>query len=395
MKKFTADFETATWLEKETYVWAWATCEIGNEENLNLGNNIETFIEFCKTQKNSTMYFHNLKFDGEFIIYWALKNGFKFVEKKQDIEANTFTTLISDMGQFYQITLYFEKKNKSYKKVTFIDSLKIIPFSVDEVAKSFNLPISKLKLDYNKPREIDHNLTEDEKQYIKHDVLIMAKALEVLFEDNLQKMTIGSNALIDFKNIISKSKFSHLFPLLDYDIDKDLRKSYKGGFTYLNPIYKEKDVENITVLDVNSLYPSVMYEKQLPFGEPLFFNGKYQDDKVYNLYIQMITCSFNIKKNKIPTIQIKNNLNYRSNEYLETTNGEIVCLVLTSIDLKLFLEQYDVFELEYVCGWKFKSLKGIFTNYIDKWINRKNEGTLKRKFRSKNTCKINAQFSLW
>lgn len=319
MKKFTADFETATWLEKETYVWAWATCEIGNEENLNLGNNIETFIEFCKTQKNSTMYFHNLKFDGEFIIYWALKNGFKFVEKKQDIEANTFTTLISDMGQFYQITLYFEKKNKSYKKVTFIDSLKIIPFSVDEVAKSFNLPISKLKLDYNKPREIDHNLTEDEKQYIKHDVLIMAKALEVLFEDNLQKMTIGSNALTDFKNIISKSKFSHLFPLLDYDIDKDLRKSYKGGFTYLNPIYKEKNVENITVLDVNSLYPSVMYEKQLPFGEPLFFNGKYQDDKVYNLYIQMITCSFNIKKNKIPTIQIKNNLNYRSNEYLETT----------------------------------------------------------------------------
>ena len=77
-----------------------------------------------------------------------------------------------------------------------------------------------------------------------------------------------------------------------------MRKSYKGGFTYLNPIYKEKDVENITVLDVNSLYPSVMYEKKLPFGEPIFFNGKYEEDKVYNLYIQMITCSFKIKENK-------------------------------------------------------------------------------------------------
>lgn len=27
-KKYTADFETATWLEDETYVWAWAVSEI-------------------------------------------------------------------------------------------------------------------------------------------------------------------------------------------------------------------------------------------------------------------------------------------------------------------------------------------------------------------------------
>ena len=153
MKKFTADFETATWLEDETFVWAWAICEIGNEENLQIGNNIDDFIELCKYEKNSTFYFHNLKFDGEFIIYWALTHNFKHVEKKEDIEANTFTTLISDMGQFYQITLYFEKGNKRVHKVTFIDSLKIIPFSVDQIAKSFNLPISKLKIDYNEPRE--------------------------------------------------------------------------------------------------------------------------------------------------------------------------------------------------------------------------------------------------
>lgn len=63
MKKFTADFETATWLENETFVWAWATCEIGNEQNLQIDNNIDSFIEYCKQEKNSTWYFHNLKFD--------------------------------------------------------------------------------------------------------------------------------------------------------------------------------------------------------------------------------------------------------------------------------------------------------------------------------------------
>lgn len=136
-----------------------------------------------------------------------------------------------------------------------------------------------------------------------------------------------------------------------------------------------------------------MYEKELPFGEPIFFSGKYEEDKVYNLYIQMITCSFEIKKNKIPTIQIKNNKAFfRSNEYLLSSNNEIVCLVLTNIDLQLFLEQYNVYDLEFICGWKFKSIKGIFKDYIDKWITKKNNATIERKSRTKNTCKVNAKF---
>ena len=377
MKKYTADFETATWKEDETWVWAWSVCEIGNEENIIIDNNIESFIEFCKNSGNSTFYFHNLKFDGEFIIYYLLTHGFRHVEKKEDIKEKTFTTLISDMGQFYSIVVYFEKKNKQVVKATFYDSLKIIPFSVDLIAKSFNLPISKLKIDYNKPRALGHILTEEEKDYIKNDVLIVAKALKVIFDEDLKKMTQGSNALSDFKEIISKSKFNHYFPCLDYEVDKDLRKAYKGGFTYLNPIYKEKDVASGVVLDVNSLYPSVMYEKLLPFGEPYFFEGEYKKDKVYELYIQMITCSFTLKENKIPTIQIKNNRSFfRGNEYLTSSNGEIVCLVLTNIDLQLFLEQYNVYDMNYVCGWKFKGIKGIFSEYIDKWIKVKNEATI-------------------
>lgn len=74
MKRFTADFETATWLEDETYVWAWALCEIGKEDNLKIGNTINSFIYECLKNQNSIFYFHNLKFDGEFIIYWALSN---------------------------------------------------------------------------------------------------------------------------------------------------------------------------------------------------------------------------------------------------------------------------------------------------------------------------------
>ena len=377
VKKFTADFETATnkWNENETWVWAWATCEIGTEK-IEIGNNIDSFIEFCKSQKNPIFYFHNLKFDSEFIIYWLLTHGFKHVEKKEDIESNTFTTLISDMGQFYNVTIYFYKDSKKVKKVTLYDSLKIIPFSVEEIAKSFNLPISKLKLDYDKPRKSGHILTKEEVEYIKNDVLIVAKALNVLFSEKLDRMTEGSNALHDFKKMYKESKWERYFPELDKKLDEQIRKSYKGGFTYLSPEYKEKDVQDIVILDVNSLYPYVMYSKKLPIGELIYFSGKYEEDSVYDLYIQCFSCSFKLKKNKIPTIQIKNSMSFLANEYLTSSNNEIVVLTLTNVDLKLFLEQYDVYELDYIDGWKFKGMNDIFKEYVDKWITRKNKASL-------------------
>ena len=146
MKKFTADFETATWLSNETYVWAWAICEIGNPDNIIIDNNIDSFMEFCKKNPNSTLYFHNLKFDGEFIIYYLFNHGFEHIKDRKEKRNNTFTTLISDMGLFYSMEIYFEVKGKKTKKVTIIDSLKILNMSVEQVAKSFGLPISKLEL---------------------------------------------------------------------------------------------------------------------------------------------------------------------------------------------------------------------------------------------------------
>lgn len=132
-----------------------------------------------------------------------------------------------------------------------------------------------------------------------------------------------------------------------------------------------------------------MYEKPMPFGYPVFYQGQYKEDKIYPLYIQMISCSFKLKKNKIPTIQIKHNRSFfKENEYLESSNNEIVALCLTSVDLKLFLEQYDVYELEYIAGWKFKSINGLFTKYIDKWIERKNEGTIKHNKGLRTTAKL-------
>ena len=294
MRKFTADFETTT-DPNDCRVWAYAICEIGNINNFYYGNSIDEFIEFCKNKReNYVLYFHNLKFDGEYIFNYLLNNDYKCIKDKKDREDKTFTTLISDTGQFYSIEIFFETKNKKHiNKVTIYDSLKILNFSVDKIAKDFNLPIRKLELDYHAKREIGHILTEEEIDYIKNDVEIMARALEFMFNENLKKMTIGSDALHNYKEM--NTNFSKYFPLLPYQIDLDIRRSYKGGFTYLNEVYKEKETGSGIVLDVNSLYPSVMKYEKLPFGEPLYFEGEYTEDKLYSLYIQTFSCSFELK----------------------------------------------------------------------------------------------------
>ena len=369
MKKFTADFETNVDVE-DCRVWAWAICEIGNTSNFIYGNNITTFIEWCSNKRaNYVLYFHNLKFDASYILSYLLNNGYEFIENKKDKRDKTFTTLISDMGQFYSLEIYFEVNGKRTNKVTIYDSFKILAFSVETIAKSFNLPIRKLELDYKTKREVDHELTEHEIDYIRCDVEIMARALEIMFTENLTKMTIGSNALSYYKKMTKN--FNRYFPSLPYEIDKDIRQSYKGGFTYLSPLYKGKTIENELVLDVNSLYPYVLHEKALPYGQPIFFKGEYQKDALHPLYIQMIDCIFEIKDNMIPTIQLKNNLSFLPNEYITSSKGQNITLVLTNVDLELFKEHYNIIDPVYIAGWKFRARYGLFSSYVDRWVEEK------------------------
>ena len=372
---FTADFETAVWLPDESFVWAWAICEVGNPDNITIGNSIEEFMKIVEIEKNSKYFFHNLKFDGSFILHYLLDNGFTYVKNKKDRKDKTFTCLISDMGMFYQIEVYFKVYKKDCKMATFIDSLKIIPFSVDDITNSFGLPINKLRIDYTRMRDKEHILTLTEMKYIRNDVKIVAMALDTIFKTGLTKITTAGNALYDYKETIGKNKFKNLFPCLPYEIDKDLRPAYRGGFTYVNPIYKEVDVGKGVVLDVNSLYPSVLHDELLPIDKPIFFEGKYEYDPNYPLYIQRIYVKFKIKKNKIPSIQIKKSPSFMDNEYITDSGLEPVTLTLCDVDLKLFFDQYDVSFIEYESGWKFKGMRGLFTDYVDKWTEVKIKAT--------------------
>lgn len=371
--RWSADFETTT-DPLDCRVWAVGLCSIDKNKTFLYGNKIEWLIDFFKDHLGDIFYFHNLKFDGEFIYSWLLNNGFKHTRNK-DLEINQFKTLINDKGQHFSIEICFNLDEKGKPQtVSIFDSLKILPFSVEEIAKAFGLPISKLTIDYEEKRDPGHILTQEEIAYLKNDVTIVACALEQLFNENLTKMTQASNAMKNYKEIVTPKKFDIWFPTPHFD--DDIRQSYKGGFTYCNPLFQGKEIKEGIVLDVNSLYPSVMYYEALPYGEGKFFTGKYEYDSKYFLYIQNFKCCFQVKKDHIPTLQIKNNLSFVPTEYLESTNNEQVRLCLTSVDLDLFLDHYDIWDVEWINGWKYRGTTGLFCQYIDKWNKIKMESTI-------------------
>ena len=368
---FAADFETTTDVN-DCRVWAYAICNIEDYTDFKYGKTIEEFIDFCKTSKeNYKIWFHNLKFDGSYILSYLMTNGYTWIKDKKEKRDKTFTTLITDMGQFYSITIYFKVTGHHTNKVEILDSMKIFPnFSVERVAEGFNLPIGKLEIDYKEKREVGHELTKQEVDYTRNDVEIMARALKEMFNRGLTKMTIASDAMNNFKDYFIG--FRKKFPILPPEIDRDIRASYRGGFTYVNDVWKEKKVGKGIVLDVNSLYPSCMCSPYpLPYGHPQFFNGKYEYDPIYPLYVQSFTCKFDIKSGKIPSVQIKNSLSFIPNEYVKTSHGEPVTLYLTKPDFELFQEQYNIEDITYNGGWKFKQAVGMFDNYVNYWTEQK------------------------
>lgn len=368
---FAADFETTT-NEEDCRVWAWAICNVEDYTKFTYGNNMDSFINFCSnSNENYKLWFHNLKFDGVYILHYLFTHGYTWVENKEDRKDKTFTTLITDMGQFYSITIYFKINGHHTNKVEIYDSMKIFPnFSVERVAQGFNLPIRKLSIDYKAYRSPNHNLTKQEIDYIRNDVEIVARALKEMFDRGLTKMTIASDAMKNFKdNFVG---FRKKFPMLSPEIDKDIRKSYRGGFTYVNDRWKNKKVGKGIVLDVNSLYPSCMSSPyEMPFGKPQRFEGEYHNDPSYPLYVQSLTCTFDIKRGKIPSIQIKNSLSFIPNEYVKSSNDQLVTLFLTKPDMELFKEQYNIDNITYNGGWKFMSAIGLFDNYINYWTEQK------------------------
>lgn len=453
-KYLVGDFETTVYAgQTRTDVWASASVELFTED-VQIFHSIKEQFEYFKSLKSDlVVYYHNLKFDGTFWLDFFMNTlGLKqavfnikdskydesiypnkdkfdcdwyvdFLPKKE-MPANSFIYSISDMGVWYKIIL---KIGGHFIELR--DSLKLLPFSVREIGKSFKTKHKKLDMKYDGFRYPGCEITDKEKEYIANDVLVVKEAIEFMFEQGHNKLTIGSCCLAEFVSLYSSYDYKTLFPDIyqlnirdctyasyvngrRVDIDNHdygaktageyVHKSYRGGWCYLVRGKENKVFHNGTTADVNSLYPSVMSSESgnyYPIGKPRFCPGKVPeayktDDHVY--FFVRIKTRFYLKKDKLPFIQVKNSYLYRANEMLETSDvydssdgkykskvrnleGEIVPasveLVMTKPDYILFHEHYDVMDYEELDYCTFHTDIGLFDEYIEKYKKIKVEST--------------------
>lgn len=359
-----ADFETTT-DEDDCRVWGWGLCEIETAETLwdvEIGGSIDEFITRI-SKHDATIYFHNLGFDGTFILDWLFRQGYEYAHDGFAPRKGKFKTLISNMGAFYSITVQWFNG----KRTEFRDSYKKLPMSVSAVAEAYKMEEAKGSIDYDLFRPVGHKPTPEERHYIGLDVLIMSKALRIQLLEGATRLTVGSDALNEYKTIIKSKAFTTRFPVLADSTDREIRGAYRGGFTYVAERFKGKRLGRGKVYDVNSLYPSVMYDCLLPYGEPAYVEGAPEPNAQYPLFIASITFTASLKKNHIPVIQVKGSHRFTATEY-QTEITEPITMMVSSVDLALWEEHYDLDIHAYDGAWMFKAETGMFTEYIDKWM---------------------------
>lgn len=426
---FVCDFETTVYKgQTRTDVWASAVTEMFSEtEDVEIHHSIaETYDYLTSLKTDMVCFYHNLKFDGCFWLDYLMNSckmtpALETQEKDTDpikwlpnkfMQNNTYKCSISALGQWYTIVF---KVHNHYIELR--DSLKLLPFSVKKIGNSFKTKHKKLEMEYTGYRYPGCPITDEEKHYIANDVLVVREALEFMFTEGHDKLTIGACCLSEFVNLISKDDYDTLFPnLYELEIDNELygspnigeyiRKSYRGGWCYLVKGKENKKFTNGTTADVNSLYPSMMSSESgnyYPIGKPKFISCKGTDPEQWEWYFRgiksqqkyyfiRIKTRFYLKPNKLPFIQIKNSLRFRGNECLESsdyydkktqkyythywfgkTKEELevhdtrVELTLTCTDFELLKEHYNLVEFEILDICEFSSDIGLFDTYMEKY----------------------------
>ena len=303
-----ADFETCYVDESKSNVkvWAWGLLDYLSGEYQD-ATTINTFLDRILTDK--AVYdigFHNLKFDGSFIIPQLFKRGYKYIPNNEFMDrwqagkdvTGLFTHNITCMGQWFSITIAKDKK-ATVSTPAFVhiwDTFKLFPKKLAEIAIQYNTGTQKIQEDrafYEAIRPDGHKLTGREREYLKADCQVIGTALrQQLAKYDTIYRTQASKAFTFFKECCTdeagngnyKKKYEGMqqwtvptipgledfagatvrylpraardkidkagvklidnyeYYIPDYYTWADIKRAYTGGIAYVNPRYAELSV---------------------------------------------------------------------------------------------------------------------------------------------------------
>lgn len=242
-----------------------------------------------------------------------------YLHNFSNFDAVFLLRILSDMGKNFKlrpvirdgriINLSLDYKDNFTKySLSFRDSYQLLPSSLKDLAKNFNIGLEKgiypykfvnnnnVKLNYEgaipdfkyfdgitleqyneycKNRFL-FNLKHETEYYCELDCFVLYNIIEVfgdkMFQmfniDILKYSTLPSLAYAIYRSNFMKKEFN--IPLIDGSTYTDLKKAYTGGMV---DVYKPTSIGKVFSYDVNSLYPFTMKRYPMPIGTPKYFTG--------------------------------------------------------------------------------------------------------------------------
>lgn len=275
---YVADFETTTMNSKyfqenkKGSLIAWLVQPLGDYETDFHGTDFVGFENWLLSlDYPAVIFFHNLaKFDAYVIISYALERWRNNLNQRNSPIKYSYQKV---NGGILSMTI---KTPKTF--IVLQDSIRLLTLPVASLGAILGYP--KLTTDYDiDPVNSWDELPEEMRVYLKRDVEIVNKSLLHFKEtiDNLSaryqanwnpfKLTASSLS----RDIINYFDENKLFKIT-IESQEHSNKYMRGGFTNFNQHYILKDIKDDLVMwDAKSHYPSIIYSKKLPAGEPWYY----------------------------------------------------------------------------------------------------------------------------
>lgn len=405
--EYVADFETTAdriyniktrKLDREkstTWVCAWALIPVESdpkESHIIKGRTIDSFMAAVaniysgiplvnKRKPKLTVFTHNLKFDGDFIMWWLLHGHGEITDEVRENVLYSFTARWDD------------------NIVTFRDSLKIFPRTAEKIGELYGIQKLKGEWDYTKFRYCTTPVSDEEWEYVFHDVMIISKALadyrakgyventqaSIAYNDRLRR-TFPKFHKTWARRLKEKnySRFLDTFPRdirpLEYHLHKHLLMSYYGGISYLNPRYACQDLTHVHSYDVHSMYPDKMANAWLPVGQPNIIENPTQEEawrliRNYNcIIVDWEDLSIELKSaDNFPVLMFPTmpSTSIRMEGKIIKCKNEIAAL--TGLDCRMMQSEYNIISGTITRIYFFSSKRGPYKIFVDYWMQIKSD----------------------
>lgn len=341
---------------------------------------LDSIIKFSP-HKQHTIYFHNLYYDFNIILYELMYNDFtqyindyagmtydnlELVEERIIDREKLFVVLGSNLKKAVGVNILYRGKIFKIR-----DTFRIITSAQNKILKSFGYE-EKPEIDFNNMDINDPYQIAELRNRNRYDVISLSKCIEQfkkVFETEYgAKGDTAASIALSASKVMLGEDFDVFYPkIADTEFEKISRLAYNGGITQ-HTYHCDTGIihENIGYIDINSSYPYT-HSQNVPYGIPEetdVFVDTYSEYLVkveFDLikpYIPCIRCSSATKI--LSEYQLESETYHKKDEFPHHFKGY---LALTIYDIKM-LKKYYKHKLTIIKGYKYKTAP-LFSDFIN------------------------------